>query len=129
MNIGDIGLIKSFLAQATIKGVRTTILRPIAWMIAILLSAILITVFLQSPVWLQVMLAIFLCFTMLLYLFSYLFCLFTDKDALRSEKYSISKLAIEKGLYGDNVSGTIKMPTSIAGAIEDYTTSRSEEEE
>ena len=31
----------------------------------------------------------------------------TDKDALRSEKFTIQKLAIEKGLYGDSLTGTL----------------------
>jgi len=31
--------------------------------------------------------------------------MFTDKDALRSERYSLQKMAIERGLVGDDSRG------------------------
>ena len=55
---------------------------------------------------------------MLLYLFTYIFCLFTDKDALRSENYSISKLAIEKGIIGDNITGMVEPSSEEIKTIE-----------
>ena len=119
------GLIQSFLTQATVKGVRSTILRPIAWMMGILLSATLISVGLHAPFWLQLILAVFLCVTMVLYLFAYLFCLFTDKDALRSENYSISKLAIEKGIIGDNITGMMKLSQEETKLIKEESSDKS----
>jgi hypothetical protein len=32
-----------------------------------------------------------------------------DREALRSERYSIQKLAIKKGMVGDNLSGTLQI--------------------
>lgn len=44
---------------------------------------------------------------MLLYLGAYIYCLATDKDALRSETYTIQKMAIEKGFVGDSLIGVL----------------------
>jgi hypothetical protein len=35
------------------------------------------------------------------------FCLVRDRDALRSETYSLHKIAIEHGLTGDSITGVI----------------------
>jgi len=44
-----------------------------------------------------------------LYLVAYIYFGSTDKDALRSEKYSIQKLAIQKGFIGDDQVGYIRV--------------------
>ena len=41
-------------------------------------------------------------------LFAYVFCLFKDRDALRSESFSLRKMEIEKGLYGDSDMGLVQ---------------------
>ena len=125
----NVGLIKSILTQSTIKGVRSTILRPLAWMMGILLSATVIVVVLQSPFWFQIILSIFLVLSILLYLFTYILCLFTDKDALRSENFTISKLAIEKGIIGDNITGILRLSKEEAKLIEEKSLAESKEEE
>lgn len=51
------------------------------------------------------MFAVILVVAILIFFFAYIYCLFTDKDAIRSEKYSIQKMAIEKGIFGDSNSG------------------------
>lgn len=50
-----------------------------------------------------ILLSGFIC----VYIFSYLYCLMNDRDSLRSEKYSINKMAIEHGVYGDSNRGII----------------------
>lgn len=46
----------------------------------------------------------------LLYMVSFIYCLFGGKeDLLRTERYSIQKLAIEKGFIGDSISGVIRL--------------------
>ncbi len=47
--------------------------------------------------------------SMLLYLVAYVFFALTDKDALRSEKFFLQKMAIEKGFIGDDLTGYIKV--------------------
>lgn len=64
--------------------------------------------FAKDPPWLVVLFAVLTAMTALSYLFAYIYCLFTDKEALRSETYSIQKLAIEKGF----VVGVQRLPTT-----------------
>lgn len=40
-----------------------------------------------------------------LYGFAYVYCLLYDRDALRSERYSLQKMAIEHGMIGDSKTG------------------------
>lgn len=43
-----------------------------------------------------------------IFLISYLYLMVKNPDALRSESYSIQKLAMEKGYYGDDTLGMLK---------------------
>ena len=121
-----LGVIRAFLEQATAKGTRSTILKPIGWMMAILVSATLGSFYISTPPWLGGLFAVFTCLTMVLYLGAYIFCLFTDKDALRSETYSIQKLAIEKGFVGDSIMGELEPVKPVIGVIEAGTSNESE---
>jgi hypothetical protein len=123
-----IGIIRAFLEQATAKGTRATVLKPLSWMMAILISATLSAFWLKTPYWLGVTFAMFTGLTMLLYLFTYIYCLFKDKDALRSETYSIQKLAMEKGFFGDDIIGRLKPAEPVGGYIENSTGNESEVE-
>lgn len=107
--MSGISLIKAFLEHASAEGTKATVLKPLGWMTLIVISATLSAFYLKSPKWLGVLFSIFTCLTMILYLFTYIYCLFKDKDALRSETYSIQKLAIEKGFIGDSISGVFEI--------------------
>lgn len=113
--MADISLIRSFLQQATAQGSRSTVLKPIGWMMSICIGATLSSAYMKSPPWLTYMFAAFSSITMLLYLGAYVFCLAKDRDALRSETYTIQKLAIEKGFIGDSLSGVISSASSASG--------------
>jgi hypothetical protein len=43
----------------------------------------------------------------LAYLFAYFFLLVKDRDALRSERFQLSKMAIERSIVGDSIEGFI----------------------
>ncbi|MDE0334385.1 MAG: hypothetical protein OXI64_05455 [Defluviicoccus sp.] len=75
---------------------------------AMLLSATLAAFYFRLPNWLGVVFSLSAGLATKAYLGSYFYLMFTDRDALRSERYSIQKLAIEKGLYGDNLTGTFR---------------------
>lgn len=62
----------------------------------------------KAPQWVIMTFMIMCCVVVALYLAAYIYCLFTDRDALRSETYSIQKLAIEKGYIGDSVTGILE---------------------
>jgi hypothetical protein len=104
--MNNLNLIRSFLQQASAEGSRSTVLKPIGWMISICIAATLSASYLKLEPWVGYMFAGFCGLTMLLYLVAYLYCLFKDRDALRSETYTIQKMAIEKGFVGDSTKGT-----------------------
>lgn len=99
------------MTQANAKGARSTALHSLQWVLGILLSAIPVCVFSKAPEWVVVAIvaAAGLCF--LTFIASYVFLLFSNPDALRSETFTLSKMAIEKGLVGDSLIG-LNEPTS-----------------
>jgi hypothetical protein len=112
-------LIRAFLDQATAQGSRSTILRPLGWLIAICASATLGAVEFKAPTWLTVLFGACAGLGVLLYLGAYIYCLATGKeDLLRSETYSIQKLAIEKGGFvGDSVAGVFPVDRDQSGHL------------
>jgi membrane protein YdbS with pleckstrin-like domain len=104
-----IDIIRSILQQSDVSGSKSTILKPLTWLISVLLASLLAAVPLQLPSWIVIGLSIALVVIVLLAIFSYVYCLFTDKDALRSESYTLKKMAIEKGIYGDDITGILKL--------------------
>ena len=87
---------------------RSDVLRPLAWAVGILLFS-LVTLVLsgKAPSWLLVIMVILIILVVVLYIGAYVFFALKNPDALRSEKYSLSKMAIEHGVYGDSASEII----------------------
>jgi hypothetical protein len=124
-----ISLIKAFLEQATAQGSRSTVLRPLGWMISICATGALTGVYLKAPLWLIVLFAGLAGLAGVLYIGAYIFCLLTDKDALRTERYSIQKLAIEKGFVGDSIAGVVHVEAVQEKQLMDASSSVGEEGE
>ena len=101
-------LFRQFFEGASTKEVRSTALHSLQWGMGLLLSGIPVALFAGSPKWLLIVLASCLGIMFLTFIGSYLFLLAKDRDALRSEQFSLSKMAMEKGLIGDNVTGLIE---------------------
>ena len=93
--------IQQLLQQAIVHGSRSTVLRPLGWLIGILATLVLAAIRFQAPTWICVLIAATHGFGVLLYLGAFIYCLLTDKEALRTERYCIQKLAMEKGLVRD----------------------------
>ena len=72
------------------------------WPLGMLLTALLSSAYLQVHGAIQILLGVLLCLTGLAYLGAYAFCLWRLPDALRSEKYSLHKMALEQGLLGED---------------------------
>jgi hypothetical protein len=87
---------------------RSDVLKPLAWLVGIVATATCAALFSKPPEWVLVALIVALLASITLYGLAYIFCLFMDRDALRSEKYSLHKLAIEHGIYGDSFRGVIE---------------------
>jgi hypothetical protein len=110
-------LVSSLKEQVNSTLSRSDILKPLAWYIGIFTTIISISLFAPNrPGWLLPIMVVFLGAGVSLYMFAYLFCLIKKPDALRSEKYSLHKMAIESGLYGDSLRGMIDV-TPTASAI------------
>lgn len=121
MNMPNLNLIRAFLEHASAQGSRSTALKPIGWMISICIAATLSSAYLATMPWLTILFAIFATLTMLLYLGAYIYCLITDKDALRSETYTIQKMAIEKGFVGDSLTGVLDLNQDTESRLIDST--------
>jgi hypothetical protein len=102
-----IELIKSFLQQANAMGTRSTVLTDLRWFAAIILSALLGAIKFTAPYWVLVFLLIILGLIALVYLSAYIYFGIKCPDALRSEKFTLSKLAIERSVIGDSLAGFI----------------------
>ena len=98
----------TLLQSALAQGSRSTVLRPLGWLLAICASSAIASMEVRAPQWVVSVFMIMCIATVALYLIAYIFCLFADRDALRSETFSIQKLAIEKGYIGDSSTGILE---------------------
>ena len=96
------------MSHSDASGSRSTILKPLTWLLGILLATLLAAFRFGAPQWFCYLLAGIAILAVLLFFFAYGFCLFKDRDALRSERFSLRKMEIEKGLYGDSDLGLIQ---------------------
>lgn len=106
--MAGLNLFASFLQQATAQGTRSTILTPLAWFFATCVAGLLgSSVRFNSPFWIQVLLGCFASLSGFLYLGAYAFCILTRREGLlRTEKFSLQQLAIEK-YRGDSSTGVL----------------------
>lgn len=95
------------LNQALLKGSKSTALNPLGWLIGFTLVGSICAQSLGSPPWFADTLGALCIISIIGYMGFYFYFAKTDKDALRSEKYSIQKLAIQKGFIGDDLTGYI----------------------
>lgn len=103
----QVHLINALLQQASASGTKSTALKPLGWMLAILLSGTMTSFYINTPQWLGLTLLVLSVITFLLYFYAYVYFMHNDRDALRSEKYSLEKMAIQRGLIGDDISGVL----------------------
>lgn len=99
----------SVLQQALASGSRSTVLKPLGWLIALTLAGTITTIRVNPTSWFSNVLGAMTILSILLYIAAYIYFAITDKDALRSEKFSIQKLAIQKGFIGDDQTGYISL--------------------
>ncbi|HXP50752.1 MAG TPA: hypothetical protein VN922_12395 [Bacteroidia bacterium] len=98
-------IIKELLHRFDSSGSKSTILKGLSGILAIFIVGLIFLLKYNAPEWLLIFFAIVLGLGILIFFFAYMYCLFIDRDALRSEKYSIQKMALERGLIGDSLSG------------------------
>ena len=98
-------ILRLLFEQAHVQGSRSTVLNPLGWALAILLSTLVGCQFAHAERWISIALGIGSGVTLCMYLAAYVYFAIRDPDALRSERYSLSKLAIERSRTGDDRSG------------------------
>lgn len=98
-------LFRALLSHASSTGARSTALQPLMWLSGILTAGLALAATSSTPTWTLVAIAVFLGITISVFLIAYVYFAFKNPDALRSEKYTLSKMAIEKNLIGDNKAG------------------------
>ena len=98
-------LIRSFLSQANARGARSTALHSLQWALGLLLACLPPLLLAKAPEWLIGLVIALVVAVLLVFLVAYVYLLLRNPDALRSEEFSLSKMAMERGLVGDNLSG------------------------
>ncbi|MDP9524255.1 hypothetical protein [Pseudomonas putida] len=101
------GPIWSMLQQALASGSRSTVLKPLGWLIALTLAGTITTFKLNPDAWFTHVMGGLCTLSILFYLAGYVYFAITDKDALRSETFSIQKMAIQNGFVGDDTTGFV----------------------
>lgn len=105
--MSGIQLLNSLLQHSSAEGSKSTAMQPLAWAIGLLLTATLFAFYFKTPEWVGQIL-IGLCIIMvLLYIGAYIYFMLKDPDALRSERYTLKKMEIQKGFQGDNLTGIL----------------------
>jgi len=102
-------MVQEFLQQAILKGNKSTVLKPLRWLIGLSFSATLILAVSDSATWLLIVFMSLSVISVILFIFAYVFCLLKSPENLRSEKYTIQKMAIERGIIGDDIVGQIEI--------------------
>jgi membrane protein implicated in regulation of membrane protease activity len=97
------------LSQALSSGSRSTVLKPLGWLVALTMAGSIGAFASVAPFWFSLILALFLFASIALYIASYCYFAVRDPDSLRSEHFSIQKLAIQKGFIGDDRAGLLKI--------------------
>ena len=87
-------------------------MRALVWPNAGLLAALVIAGARDEPMFILVLISALLVLFMLLYAAAYVLFGRKDPNLLRSERFNIERLAIERGLYGDSNIG-LREPSAI----------------
>ncbi len=89
-------------------GSRSTSLNPLLWIFGVLLFSLFVINCKTEFSGICYLISGFLVLNILAIFAAYAYFAHKDPDALRSERFSIQKLAIEKGYYGDTLTGPIE---------------------
>ena len=95
----------SALTRSAASGSRSTALAPLHCMLVLVFISFLGSVWIGTPSWVLVLFGAISAGVVLLEVGAYVYLLLNDRDALRSERFTIEKMKIEKGILGDTVLG------------------------
>ena len=101
-------LIRAILQHGAASGSKSTAVQTIQWAVAILLAGVIGLVYVDAPDWLLYCVAAMLGIAVVLFVGAYIYFMRKDPDALRSERYALAKLKLEKGIIGDDIAGLVR---------------------
>jgi hypothetical protein len=102
--------LRHFLDAARADSTKSSALAPLQWLIAICFAGAIGLGFSTGSVWIGGAMALLPCLLCVFYCYEYEKTRQTNPDALRSERYSLNKIAMEKGLIGDDRIGLLEPP-------------------
>ncbi len=100
--------LRALLHRSDIGRSRSSITNPLQWALVILIGGIAAASEVHASAWIVSAMVIVFLVVVGLFLYAYIFFMHTNPDALRSEQFTLAKLAIEKQLIGDSVRGLIE---------------------
>jgi hypothetical protein len=95
--------VRHFMDAARADGTRSSSLTPLQWLVAICFSGTVALTHASGSVWIAVLGFVVIIGLSVFYCNVYWYQMKQSPDALRSERYPLSKMAIEKGLVGDDL--------------------------
>lgn len=95
----------SLLQQSVGKGSRSTALQPLVWLMLIMAIVFFTCLKYHAPAWLLTAVLCMVAVVALVYLGSYVYLIFTNIDATRSERFTLEKLALQQSRTGDDRTG------------------------
>ena len=98
------------LSHSAASGSKTTALSPLHMMLALVLSGFLVSALSNLPTWVISFFGYASAGVLMLEAGAYVYLLVNDRDALRSERFTIAKMRIERGVMGDTSSGFHEVP-------------------
>jgi hypothetical protein len=98
---------KPFFNQfnSSASGKRSSVLSPVIWFIGLFMTSILTGFKLGIPEYVLIIFITIFIIGCILFIGAYIYSFFKSPDHLRSESFIISKMKIEKGITGDQLTG------------------------
>jgi hypothetical protein len=84
-------------------------LNPLGWLLGLLLSSDLVAIWLKAPTLVVGLLSALVAAAVGFYVYAYFHFMKNDPNALRSERFVLGRLAIEKNVAGDDLAGIIEV--------------------
>ena len=101
--------ISSIFKQATAQGFKSNVVKPLMGMFTLFVIATVVLYWLEVP-YFSIAMGCLMMIAGIVFLIAYLYCLFKNPDYLRSEKFVVEKMAIEKAALGNSMTPMIKLP-------------------
>ena len=99
------------------RGSRSTVLTSQGWMATLLVAGLVGSVSAHSAEWVQVFFAAILALDFIAFIMAYAYFALTNSDSLRTERFTLQKIAIEHGLVGDSTSGLFVADTADSNKV------------